>query len=132
MLVVCKKKNDPIVISPFYNLCTLSNSSGKFKASNEVVGLPYHASHNSGCQLRGQNCYAEITLGCPISVNEKILHRNSSVQKNFSRHNVNESSSEMKFSQKGLPETSKMFIYPAEAVLVPVMQISFARSSLKR
>ncbi|CAI9108175.1 OLC1v1007721C1 [Oldenlandia corymbosa var. corymbosa] len=140
----CLSDRLPVITSPHGMLGKLTGccpsdlvkqvylSSGKFKASNEVVGLPY-ASHYSGCQLRGQNCYAEITLGGPLSDDAKKLHNDSSSQKNLLRHNGNESvAPETKLSQKGLPETSKMFIYTAEAVVVPVMQTSFARSSLKR
>nr|XP_043628708.1 mediator of RNA polymerase II transcription subunit 13 [Erigeron canadensis] len=90
-------------------------SSGKSKASNGIVGLPYPISQSSGCQLRGQNCYLEVTLGCESAESDKL--QPSSSTKNFSK-------------SESLYE--KTFIYPAEAVLVPVMQTSSARSSLKR
>ncbi|XP_027162286.1 mediator of RNA polymerase II transcription subunit 13 isoform X1 [Coffea eugenioides] len=134
----------PVVISPHGMLGRLTGccpsdlvkqvyfSSVKLKASNEVVGLPYHALHGSGCHLRGQNCYAEITLGGPIGGNDKILAQNSGLHKNLSRHNLTESMPETKVNQKGPLEPSRVFIYPAEAVLVPVMQTSLARSCLKR
>lgn len=108
------------------------NSSSKSRASNGVVGLPYHASHGSDCQLRGQNCYVEISFGCPVAANGRMLQRCSSSHKNFSRHTIGESPAETKMNQKGSLDQSRIFIYPAEAVLVPVMQTSFARSSLKR
>lgn len=111
---------------------TSLNSSVKLKASNEVVGLPYRALHGSGCHLRGQNCYAEITLGGPVGGSDKMLPQNSGLHKNLSRHNLTESMPETKVNQKGPPEPSRVFIYPADAVLVPVMQTSLARSCLKR
>lgn len=98
------------------------NSSGKFKASNGIVGLPNQMSQTSGCQLRGQKCYLEVTLGCENVKNEKPLPSNST--KNFSKHHSTE-------NEKG-PTYDKTFIYPTEAVLVPVVQTSSARSSLKR
>lgn len=134
----------PVVVSPHGMLGKLTGccpsalvkqvylSSSKSKASNEVVGLPYHASHGSACQLRGQNCHVEITLGCANAANDKILQQSSSLHKNFSRHTVSESPAETKMNQKGPSAQSRIFIYPSEAVLVPVMQTSFARSSLKR
>ncbi|KVH90881.1 Mediator complex, subunit Med13, partial [Cynara cardunculus var. scolymus] len=109
-------------------------SSGKFKASNGIVGLPYQISQSSGCQLRGQNCYLEVTLGCETAESEKPLPSNSN--RNFSKHHMSESPGVTRESEKGLAYHSsiyeKTFIYPAEAVLVPVVQTSSARSSLKR
>ncbi|XP_071701408.1 mediator of RNA polymerase II transcription subunit 13 isoform X2 [Rutidosis leptorrhynchoides] len=90
-------------------------SSGKFKTSNGIVGLPYQISQSSGCQLRGQNCYLEVTLGCEGAESEKPLTSDS---------NKNDLKSESIYE--------KAFIYPAEAVLVPAVQTSSARSSLKR
>lgn len=102
-------------------------SSGKFKASNGIVGLPNQISQTSGCQLRGQKCYLEVTLGCESVKSEKPQPSNSN--KNFSKHHTNE-------TEKGpacqSPVYDKTFIYPTEAVLVPVVQTSSARSSLKR
>ncbi|KAJ0477098.1 putative mediator complex subunit Med13, mediator complex, subunit Med13, MID domain of medPIWI [Helianthus annuus] len=97
-------------------------SSGKFKAINGIVGLPNQFSQSSGCQLRGQNCYIEVTLGCENAESEKSLPPNSNTS---SKNHVSESSSVAK-------ENEKTFIYPAEAVLVPLVQTSSARSSLKR
>ncbi|PWA99566.1 RNA polymerase II transcription mediator [Artemisia annua] len=98
-------------------------SSGKSKASNGIVGLPHMFSQSSGCQLRGQNCYLEVTLGCENAESEKPLASNSN--KNISKQQTSESPGVTK-------ENEKTFIYPAEAVLVPVVQTASARSSLKR
>ncbi|KAK9274364.1 hypothetical protein L1049_019178 [Liquidambar formosana] len=111
-------------------------SSGKFKTSNGFIGLPYHVSQSSGCQLRGQNCYVEVTLGLTSAGNEKALHSNSNSIRNFLKHHIAESPAVGRGVQKGSPDHSSVcertFIYPVEAVLVPVLQTSFARSSLKR
>lgn len=109
-------------------------SSGKFKGSNGIVGLPYHGALGSGppAQLRGQNCYVEVTLGC----HDKMVRKNVNSHSNFSQPHGTESPATGLCTQRWpsdkLPVCEKMFIYPTEAVLVPVMQMSFARSSLKR
>ncbi|GMP28955.1 hypothetical protein CsSME_00004281 [Camellia sinensis var. sinensis] len=111
-------------------------SSNKFRTSNGIVGLPGHVSQVSGCQLRGQSCYVEVTLGCPATGNDKPLQQNSNLKKNFPKHHMTESSAVISGVQKGSPDQfsvcERKFIYPTEAVLVPVLQTSFARSSLKR
>ncbi|KAI3822938.1 hypothetical protein L1987_10539 [Smallanthus sonchifolius] len=92
-------------------------SSEKFKAINGIVGLPNQFSQSSGCQLRGQNCYLEVTLGCENAESEK--------SNTNSKNHISESLGVTK-------ENEKTFIYPPEAVLVPLVQTSSARSSLKR
>ncbi|XP_011088350.1 mediator of RNA polymerase II transcription subunit 13 [Sesamum indicum] len=108
-------------------------STGKFRGSNGIVGLPYLVAQGSGLpgQLRGQNCYVEVTLGC----HDKVV-KNVNSHTNLSHTHGTESpaigrGTQRWFSDKHLV-CDKMFVYPAEAVLVPVMQTSFARSSLKR
>ncbi|KAI3880587.1 hypothetical protein MKW92_020076 [Papaver armeniacum] len=89
-------------------------SSSKNKALNgfSVLGVPLHAAQASGCQLRGQSCYVEVTLGCHGAEAGKGDEKQSSGD-NFRA-----------------PEGT--FIYPSEAVLVPVVRTVSARSSLKR
>ncbi|KAK3030477.1 hypothetical protein RJ639_038783, partial [Escallonia herrerae] len=65
-------------------------SSGKFRASDGIIGLPYQVSQGSGCQLRGKNCYLEVTLGC--FENERALQPNSNLNKNFMKQHNSESS----------------------------------------
>ncbi|KAL8555994.1 hypothetical protein ACS0TY_003706 [Phlomoides rotata] len=110
-------------------------SSGKFRGSNGIVGLPYHHVSQGSvrpAQLRGQNCYVEVTLGC----HDKMERRNVNSLNNLSQHNGTDSPANGLCTQRWpsgkLPVCEKMFVYPTEAVLVPVMQTSFARSSLKR
>ncbi|XP_017226286.1 mediator of RNA polymerase II transcription subunit 13 [Daucus carota subsp. sativus] len=109
-------------------------SAGKLKASNGVLGLLDPVSQGSSCKLRGQSCYLEVTVGCSSAENEKIVQAN--LDKNISGQNISESSAVTKDAQKGsarhMPVCEKTFIYPAEVVLVPVVQTSFAKSSLKR
>lgn len=108
-------------------------SSGKFTSSNGIVGLPYHVSQDSGCQLRGQNCYVEVTIGCPATGTGKTSRPHSNSQKSLPGHNMAESQAVAKVGQSRAPDIcERMFIYSSEAVLVPVMQTAYAKSSLKR
>ncbi|XWS58900.1 hypothetical protein CRYUN_Cryun08bG0074200 [Craigia yunnanensis] len=112
------------------------SSSGKIRTSNGFIGLPYHTSQSSGCQLRGQNCYVKVRLGCSKSGSNKALNPNSNYIRNLAKHHSTEAFAVGKGDQKGsldlLSVHEKTFIYPSEAVLVPVLQTSFARSSLRR
>jgi len=98
--------------------------------------MPYHVSQGPGCQLREQNCYVEITLGCPRSESDKELETNLQSTKNSSKNHIAESSAVRRGDQKVSPDHlsayEKAFIYPVEAIVVPVLPKSFARSSLKR
>lgn len=109
-------------------------SSGKLKSSNGIIGLLNPVSQGSSCKLRGQSCYLEVTIGCSSAENDKMLQAN--LDKNISGQNISESSALTRDAQKAsarhMPVCEKTFIYPADAVLVPVVQTSFARSSLKR
>ncbi|KAL0558622.1 hypothetical protein IC582_003199 [Cucumis melo] len=136
----------PVIVSPhgvrgrFTGCCAsdvvkrIYSSSGKSRTSYGFVGLPHHVSQG-GCQSKGQNCYVEVTLGCPKSVSEKPLLSNSNYTKNVSMPQVTESligRGEPKGLSNHLSSHKKTFIYPSEAVLVLLLQTSFARSSLKR
>ncbi|XP_051146534.1 mediator of RNA polymerase II transcription subunit 13 isoform X2 [Andrographis paniculata] len=142
-----KSSNDPIpvVVSPHGMRGKLTGycpsdlvkqvylSSGKFRGSSGIVGLPYHVTLGSGlpCQLKAQNCYVEVTIGC----HDKAV-KNVNLHGDFPQTMSTESPAITRGTSKGsspkLPHSEKMFIYPPEAVLVPVMQTSSARSSLKR
>ncbi|KAA0055715.1 mediator of RNA polymerase II transcription subunit 13 [Cucumis melo var. makuwa] len=92
----------PVIVSPhgvrgrFTGCCAsdvvkrIYSSSGKSRTSYGFVGLPHHVSQG-GCQSKGQNCYVEVTLGCPKSVSEKPLLSNSNYTKNVSMPQVTES-----------------------------------------
>nr|GLL32579.1 mediator of RNA polymerase II transcription subunit 13 isoform X1 [Ipomoea trifida] len=108
-------------------------SSGKCTSSNGIVALPYHVSQDSGCQLRGLNYFVEVTIGCPATGTGKTLRPHSNSQKSLPGHNMAESQAVAKVGQSRAPDIcERMFIYPSEAVLVPVMQTAYAKSSLKR
>lgn len=70
----------PLITNDFYlslflsDVTSFQNSSGKFKTPNGFIGLPYHVSQGSGCQMRGQTCYVEVSLGCPRSGSDNALH----------------------------------------------------------
>lgn len=105
-------------------------SSSKIKVSNgfTVMSIPPNAAQASGCQLRGQSCYVEVTLGFP---GDKGAQLNPNISRNAPNNHLNESfvTLERDDQKHGSERT---FIYPAEAVMVPVIQTAFARSSLKR
>ncbi|XP_022742106.1 mediator of RNA polymerase II transcription subunit 13 isoform X2 [Durio zibethinus] len=111
-------------------------SSGKIRNSNAFIGLPFHTSQSSGCQLRAHNCYVKVCLGCSKSGSDKALNRNSNFIRNLPKHHSTEASVAGRGDQKGsldlLSVHEKTFICPSEAVLVPVLQTSFARSSMRR
>ncbi|KHN44495.1 Mediator of RNA polymerase II transcription subunit 13 like [Glycine soja] len=112
------------------------SSSTKFRVSNGIIGLPYHVSQGVGCQLRGQNCYVEVSLGFPRSGTDNTLQPNKNSVRNLPKLHVAESPIVGRSDHKGSPDHlldyDKTFLYPAEAVLVPVLQTSLARSSLRR
>lgn len=123
-----------LLVTFFFVFLNCVNSSGKSRTSYGFVGLPHHVSQG-GCQSKGQNCYVEVTLGCPKSVSEKPLQSNSNYIRNVSMPHVTESLTgrgDLKGSSNHLSSHKKTFIYPSEAVLVLLLQTSFARSSLKR
>ncbi|KAK6159438.1 hypothetical protein DH2020_006752 [Rehmannia glutinosa] len=64
-------------------------SSGRVRGSNGIVGLPYHVAQGSGrpAQLRGQNCYVEVTLGC----HDKAVRKNVNSHSDFSQPHGTES-----------------------------------------
>ena len=139
--IICRMLSICQILSVFYKMLIVLflflifvNSSGKSRTSYGFVGLPHHVSQG-GCQSKGQNCYVEVTLGCPKSVSEKPLLSNSNYTKNVSMPQVTESligRGEPKGLSHHLSSHKKTFIYPSEAVLVLLLQTSFARSSLKR
>ncbi|XP_045816593.1 mediator of RNA polymerase II transcription subunit 13 isoform X1 [Trifolium pratense] len=107
------------------------SSSSKFRVSNGIIGLPYHISQGVGCQLRGQNCFVEVSLGFPRSETDKALQSNKNLVRNLPKSPVT-GHSDHKGSPDHLSDNEKTFLYPAESVLVPVFQTSLARSSLRR
>ncbi|XVE62127.1 hypothetical protein DITRI_Ditri06bG0094000 [Diplodiscus trichospermus] len=112
------------------------SNAGKMRTSNGFIGLPYHTSQSSGCQLKGQNCYVKVSLGYSKSGRDKAFNLNSNYIRNLPKHHSTEASAMGRGDQKGsvdlLSLHEKTFIYPSEAVLVPILQTSFARSSLRR
>ncbi|CAK7339089.1 unnamed protein product [Dovyalis caffra] len=100
-------------------------SSGKSRTLNGFIGLPYHVAQGPACQLRGQNCYVEITLGCLRSESDKALQTNLQLTKNSSKNHNAESAAVRRGDQKVSPDHlsahEKAFIYPTEAVVVPIL-----------
>ncbi|XP_057538782.1 mediator of RNA polymerase II transcription subunit 13 [Amaranthus tricolor] len=107
---------------------------GTSRTSTGLVGLPYPVARTSGCKLRGQNYYLEVTVGRNIPKSEKGELPNSNIDR--CNHPTSGSPSNVIGNQEVSTGNhhfcEKTFIYPPEAVLVPVLQGSYARSSLKR
>lgn len=107
-----------------------------FFSNSGKIGLPHRTSQSSGCQLRGQNCYVKVSLGCSKSRGDKSLNPNPDHIRNLPKHQSSEAYAMGRVDQKGsldlLSVHEKTFIYPPEAVLIPVLQTSFARSSLRK
>nr|CAD1834338.1 unnamed protein product [Ananas comosus var. bracteatus] len=113
------------------------NIISKLKPSQgSTSGVPYNA-QSSSSQLRGQNCYVEVALGCPSPSTDTVseLHNN---QNNKAMHNTEDSQlmaaggQRKQGSNNQFPVLEGTFIYPAEAVIVPMMHRALARISSKR
>lgn len=101
--------------------------------------MPFDVAQSSGCQLRGQTCYVEITLGCSSKCNDKISEPAGKQNKNAVQHPKEEAqmASAGRSQQKQGPSDQfailqRTFIYQPATVLVPLMHRAFARTSLKR
>uniref|UniRef100_A0A1D1ZKE6 Mediator of RNA polymerase II transcription subunit 13 n=1 Tax=Anthurium amnicola TaxID=1678845 RepID=A0A1D1ZKE6_9ARAE len=106
----------------------------KVKASNgiSVLGMPFHIVQSSGCRSKEQSCYVEVTMGCtsqPSSNPSKNVLQNAKEDTHL--HSVGRHE-----NKQGLlgyfPNLERTFIYPVEAVLVPVVHRAFTKSSPKR
>lgn len=108
-----------------------SHSSGNLRTSGGYIGLPSHVGRGSRL-INGNNCYVEVTLGCCQNINDNTNQTNST----FAVNQHPEPSVGSKDHRKGQPDLlsvcEKKFIYPAEAVLVPILQSAFAKFSLQR
>ncbi|PON98052.1 Mediator complex, subunit Med [Trema orientale] len=93
-------------------------SSSKFKASNGFIGLPNHVSQGSGCQLGGQQCYVEVTLGCHRSGSDEQLHSNSNSNKNLPKHHVGESPALGIADQKGALDNMSILAAELDRTLI--------------
>eukprot|EP01018_Ginkgo_biloba_P032449 Gb_30550 [translate_table: standard] len=114
----------------------------KMKASNDfsVTSLPFHVSQSSYGKIRGQTCYAEVSLGCLASRAGKAAQGSS----NMNRSAVKQDDIDMLFSDTSTKDEKKQgsldyvqvvertLIYPPEAVLVPMMPTVLARTYLRR
>ncbi|KAK9094973.1 hypothetical protein Scep_026442 [Stephania cephalantha] len=112
-------------------------SSNKDKASNGF-SIPFSVAQGSGCQVRGQNCCVEVTLGCSGIWANKATQSSSNFSRDLPKNYLAESPTKMLDGgdQKSGPAESfqvfeRTFICPAEAVLVPVVHTAFARFSQK-
>ncbi|KAK9736067.1 hypothetical protein RND81_04G247700 [Saponaria officinalis] len=106
---------------------------GSGKSISGLVGLPYPLHQAPRCKLQGHNCYIEVSLGSSTTGSEKGNSPNLYLE-NFNHPTLNTPSTSTG-NEKGSSDTpacEKTFVYPSEAVLVPVLKPSYPRSSLKR
>lgn len=80
------------------------------------------------CQLRGQSYYVEVALGFPAASADKVSE-SEHVQIKKELDPVKDAQVE---SPDSLPVLERTFIYPPEAVLVPMVHQAFVRFSSKR
>ncbi|XP_039014736.1 LOW QUALITY PROTEIN: mediator of RNA polymerase II transcription subunit 13-like [Hibiscus syriacus] len=132
----------PVIISPhgmcgrLTGCCPNDLVKQVYLSNSGKNSLPYHTSQSSACRLRGQNCYVKVSFGCSKYRSDKSLNPNPDHIRNLPKHQSTDTYTMGRGYQKGsadpLSVHEKTFIYPPEVVLVPVLQISFARSSLRR
>ncbi|SPT20291.1 unnamed protein product [Triticum aestivum] len=88
------------------------------------------------CQLRGQSYYVEVALGFPPASTDKISEsENNQIKKEFDSVkdlHLGDDGQQKLESADGLPVLERTFIYPPEAVMVPMVHQAFVRFSSKR
>jgi mediator of RNA polymerase II transcription subunit 13 len=88
------------------------------------------------CQLRGQSYYVEVALGFPPASTDKISEsENNQIKKEFDSvkdPHLGDDGQQKLESADGLPVLERTFIYPPEAVMVPMVHQAFVRFSNKR
>jgi mediator of RNA polymerase II transcription subunit 13 len=88
------------------------------------------------CQLRGQSYYVEIALGFPAASADKISEsENKQIKKELDSvtdPQLGADGQRNLESPDSLPVLERTFIYPPEAVLVPMVHQAFVRFSSKR
>ncbi|URE18793.1 Mediator complex subunit 13 C-terminal [Musa troglodytarum] len=106
--------------------------SSKLKGSNGIaIGMPSHVVQSSNCQLRGQRCYVEVTFDCHSDIvmgSNNKQNTNESHVHNEEPHLIAVGKVQKKHGVDHLPVLERTFIYPAEAVVIPMMHRAFARS----
>ena len=115
--------------------CRLTLSSFNNCSKSSAPNLPGF-SQPTVCQLRGQSCYVEVALGFPAASADRVSE---------SEHiQIKRELDPAKDAQVGtdglrkieapdsLPVLERTFIYPPEAVLVPMVHQAFVRFSSKR
>lgn len=88
------------------------------------------------CQLRGQSYYVEVALGFPATSTDKISEpENNQIKKELDSvkdPHLGVDGQQRLESADSLPVLEKTFIFPPEAVMVPMIHQAFVRFSSKR
>ncbi|CAI0421886.1 unnamed protein product [Linum tenue] len=110
-------------------------SSGNSRMLDGIIGSLKDVSQGPAFQLRGQHSCVEVTLGCPRSESGKALQTKLGAGSSLQKNHVMESPATARGDHSGLQDylsaNEKIFIYPVDAVAVPLLHTSFARSSLR-
>ncbi|CAN0858197.1 Mediator of RNA polymerase II transcription subunit 13 [Linum grandiflorum] len=111
-------------------------SSGYSRMQDGLIASMKDVSQGPAFQSRGQHLYVEVALGCPRYESNKSLQLGSSSGRNLQKNHAAESPAVTRGDHSGVQDhpsvNEKIFIYPVEAVAVPLLHTSFARSSLRR
>lgn len=115
--------------------CCLTLSSFNNCSKSLTPNLPGF-SQPTVCQLRGQSYYVEVALGFPAASAKKVSefeHIHIKKELDPVKDAMVGSDGQRKVeSPDGLPILERTFIYPPEAVLVPMVHQAFVRFSSKR
>ena len=88
------------------------------------------------CQLRGQSYYVEVALGFPAASTDKISESENNQKKkevdSVTDPHIGDDWQQKLESADSLPVLERTFIYPPEAVMVPMVHQAFVRFSSKR
>ncbi|AQL02787.1 polymerase II transcription-mediator3 [Zea mays] len=131
----------PVVVAPSGMLgrlvgCCPSDLVRQVYSSKSLTPNLPGFSQPTVCQLRGQSYYVEVALGFPAASAKKVSefeHIHIKKELDPVKDAMVGSDGQRKVeSPDGLPILERTFIYPPEAVLVPMVHQAFVRFSSKR
>ena len=126
---------DTISTDSSFRPCCLTLSFFNNFSKSSAASLPGFT-QPTVCQLRGQSYYVEVALGFPAASADKVSE-SEHIQIKKEMDSVKDSQLGVDGQRKvespdSLPVLERTFIYPPEAVLVPMVHQAFVRFSSKR
>ncbi|KAL9271921.1 Mediator of RNA polymerase II transcription subunit 13-like protein, partial [Drosera capensis] len=109
------------LVTQVYTRSTISRDSAGF------LGLPYNVSEAAAFQMKTRCFFVEVLLGHVVSGHEAT--KKSRVKSDADSPNIAESDQRVSTADTSVCE--KTFIYPTEAVVIPILQPSYAGHPLK-